>query len=73
MFASEKYKYTADQTFKVYSFVSYGPKGPIHKIAKFNELSANTYNFGFGDYDAKTGNRLAVLFTILLMSFQKHK
>jgi hypothetical protein len=56
MLASEKYKYTVDKTYKVYSFISRGPKGPIHKVAKFNELYANTYNFGFGDYDAKTGD-----------------
>jgi hypothetical protein len=38
MLASEKYEYTTDKTFKVYSFVSDGPKGSIHKIAKFNEV-----------------------------------
>jgi len=29
MFVAEKYEYTADKTFKVYSFISYGPKGAI--------------------------------------------
>ena len=55
MFAHEKYEYTADKTFKVYSFISYGPKGAIHKLAKFNELYGDTYNFGFGDHDIRTG------------------
>jgi len=56
MFGLEKYKYTADKTFRVYSFVSNGPNGSIQKIAKFNEIGSNIYNFGFGDYDTKTGD-----------------
>jgi len=55
MFVAEKYEYTADITFKVYSFISYGPKGAIHKIARFSELYADIYNFGFGDYDIVSG------------------
>ncbi|HEV2481928.1 MAG TPA: hypothetical protein VGS79_19815 [Puia sp.] len=55
MFVTEKYEYTADKTFKVYSFISYGPKGAIHKIARFNELYGDIYNFGFGDYDMTSG------------------
>jgi Family of unknown function (DUF6934) len=56
MFGLEKYKYTADKTLRVYTFMSTGPKGPILKIAKFTEISPNIYNFGFGDYDASTGD-----------------
>jgi hypothetical protein len=56
MFELQKYSYTTDKTFQAYSFISHGPNGPIHKIAKFNELYPNAYNFGFGDYDAKTGD-----------------
>jgi hypothetical protein len=56
MLGLEKYNYTADKTFKVYSFMSNGPNGPIHKIAKFNEISPSIYNFGFGDYNPKTGD-----------------
>lgn len=56
MFVSDKYSYTTDRSFKVYSFISHGPNGPIHKIAKFNEIVYRTYNFGFGDYDAETGD-----------------
>jgi len=56
MFGLEKYSYATDKTFKVYSFVSNGPNGPIQKIAKFNEIARNIYNFGFGDYEPKTGD-----------------
>jgi hypothetical protein len=56
MFELEKYSYTTDTTFKVYSFTSRGPKGPVQKIARLTELSTNLYNFGFGDYDSKTGD-----------------
>jgi hypothetical protein len=56
MFGLEKYNYTSDKTFKVYSFMSNGPNGPIQKIAKFNEIAPNIYNFGFGDYNPKTGD-----------------
>lgn len=55
MFVAEKYEYTADKNFKVYSFISYGPKGAIHKIARFNEIYGDIYNFGFGDYDISSG------------------
>lgn len=51
MFGLEKYNYTSDKTLHVYSFMSKGPVGPIHKIAKFSEIGQNIYNFGFGDYD----------------------
>lgn len=55
MLASEKYNYSADKTFKVYAFTSHGPKGVIHKIVRFNELYADTYNLGLGDYNVTTG------------------
>jgi len=56
MFGLDKYSYTADKTFTVYSFISIGPKGPIQKIAKFREFERNVYNFGFGDYNPETGD-----------------
>ena len=56
MFGLEKYSYATDRTFRVYSFVSEGPNGPVRKIARFTALSKGLYNFGFGDYDASTGN-----------------
>jgi hypothetical protein len=51
MFGLDKYNYTSDKTFRVYSFLSNGPNGPIRKIAKFTEMGENIFNFGFGDYD----------------------
>ncbi|HEY4288065.1 MAG TPA: hypothetical protein VGN00_13260 [Puia sp.] len=56
MFGLGKYNYTADKTFRAYSFESNGPNGSIQKIAKFNEIAPNVYNFGFGDHDPKTGD-----------------
>jgi hypothetical protein len=56
MFGLEKYNYTSDKTLKVYSFLSNGPSGPIHKIAKFSEIGQNIYNFGFGDYNPVTND-----------------
>jgi hypothetical protein len=56
MFGLDKYQYTTDKTFHVYAFVSNGPNGLIQKIAKFIEIGQNVYNFGFGDYNAATGD-----------------
>lgn len=39
----------------IYSFFSSGPKGTIHKVARFSALAENVYNFGFGDYEPATG------------------
>lgn len=55
MFGLEKYSYSIDKTFKVYSFTSKGPNGFVRKVARFTELSTNLYNFGFGDYESQTG------------------
>lgn len=56
MFGLDKYQYTADKTFMVYSFLSNGPCGPIQKIATFTSIGENIYNFGFGDYDTQSNN-----------------
>ena len=56
MFGLDKYNYTSDRTFRVYSFLSNGPNGPIQKIAKFTEMGQNIFNFGFGDYDPVTND-----------------
>jgi len=45
MFGLDKYQYTADRTFMVYHFISTGPQGAIQKIAKFNLIGENLYNF----------------------------
>jgi hypothetical protein len=56
MFGLDKYQYTTDKTFLVYHFISNGPQGAIQKIAKFNLIGENLYNFGFGDLDPMTGD-----------------
>lgn len=56
MFGLERYNYTADKTFMAYSFFSNGPYGIIQKIARFDKLGMNLYNFGFGDLDPLTGD-----------------
>ncbi len=56
MFGLDKYNYSSDRTFRTYSFLSMGPKGPIRKIAKFTEMSQNVFNVGFGDYDPVTND-----------------
>lgn len=38
-----------------YEFMSLGPKGVIRKVARFDQMGTNIYNFGFGDLDEKTG------------------
>jgi len=56
MFGLDKYQYTSDKTFMAYHFTSNGPQGSIQKIAKFNLIEENLYNFGFGDLDSVTGD-----------------
>lgn len=51
MFAEEKYLYNTNSTFLDYEFESTGPKGVIQKVARFQEIEHNIYNFGFGDLD----------------------
>ena len=58
-----KYLYKSEESFKVYEFVSEGPKGSIKKMVQFTETSIqNVYNLAFGDYDenTKTINDLSV-------------
>jgi len=56
MFGLDKYQYSTDKTFMVYHFISNGPNGAIQKIAKFNLIGEDLYNFGFGDLDAITND-----------------
>jgi len=56
MFGLDKYQYSTDKTFMAYHFISNGPNGAIQKIAKFNLIGEDLYNFGFGDLDAVTGD-----------------
>ena len=56
MFGLDKYQYSTDKTFMAYHFISNEPNGAIQKIAKFNLIREDLYNFGFGDLDAVTGD-----------------
>ncbi|TWV99273.1 DUF6934 family protein [Chitinophaga pinensis] len=56
MFGLDKYHYTSDTSFMAYHFISNGPQGAIQKIAKFNLIGKQVYNFGFGDFDIESGD-----------------
>ena len=56
MFAENKYSYTTNDSFLDYEFESIGIRGTIRKVARFNLIDADIYNFGFGDLDETTGN-----------------
>ncbi len=49
------YDYYTSPSHSDYEFESKGPKGIINKVARFNKLGINLYNFGFGDLDEVTG------------------
>lgn len=51
----DRYEYYIDASFHEFEFESHGPKGRIRKIASFEALEADLYNFGFGDLDKNTG------------------
>ncbi|QHS63158.1 hypothetical protein GWR21_27290 [Chitinophaga agri] len=39
-----------------YYFISNGPNGAIQKIARFDPIGKDVYNFGFGNLDITTGD-----------------
>jgi hypothetical protein len=52
-----KYLYKSEEFFKIYEFVSEGPKGKIKKIVEYSETGTeNVYNLAFGDFDENTKN-----------------
>jgi hypothetical protein len=52
-----QYPLSADESYKVFQFISIGKKGRIFKIVKFEETEVgNVYNLGFGDLDVQTGD-----------------
>lgn len=55
MIEGDKYIYKTNTSFLDYEFESIGPKGVIKKVARFNLLENNIYNFGFGDLNHVTG------------------
>lgn len=51
----EKYDYKTNDAYFDFEFDSVGPKGVIHKIARFSSIGQSVYNFGFGDLNKSTG------------------
>lgn len=53
----KKYPYKTNAAFLDFEFDSEGPKGLIHKVARFTRVedTPEVYNFGFGDLDELTG------------------
>lgn len=51
----DSYEIKTNQTHFDYEFESVGPKGVIKKVARFNLMQDDIYNFGFGDLDEFTG------------------
>ena len=52
-----KYEIEAEDSLKVFEFVSEVPKGSIQKLIKFSETALKEfYNLAFGDKDLLTGN-----------------
>lgn len=50
-----KYFYSSDNEFKVYHFVSEGPKGRIKKMIIYSKTeNERIYNLAFGDYNKET-------------------
>lgn len=52
-----KYLYKSEGFFKVFEFVSEGPKGQIRKMVQYTDTGTeNVFNLAFGDYDENTDN-----------------
>lgn len=47
----ESYPVEVDECHNIYRFCSYGPKGAIEKIIKYELVSCDIFNLSFGDYD----------------------
>ena len=51
-----KYPLVAEDSLRVFEFISEGPKGKIPKIIKFSATNLkDLFNLAFGDKDSKTG------------------
>ncbi len=55
MLNGEKYEYQTNSSFLDYEFMSIGKKGNIKKVARFNLIQDNLFNFGFGDLNESSG------------------
>lgn len=51
-----RYEFRAGRSFKIFEFVSVGPKGNISKLIKYSHTNfKDVYNLAFGDKNTKTG------------------
>lgn len=49
------YFYKSEPDFKVFEFISEGPKGKIRKMVQYTKTNTtNVFNLAFGDFNAKT-------------------
>ena len=52
---TDRYELSTEKSLLAFKFISKGPKGQITKLIRYSETNfENTYNLGFGDYDAET-------------------
>jgi hypothetical protein len=52
-----RYPVNFDPAFRLFEFVSDGPKGAVTKVVRYSETNLkDVFNLGFGDRDRKTGN-----------------
>lgn len=51
----DRYKYSINEGFLDYEFISEGPKGKVKKIVRFTAIAERVYNLAFGDLDEATG------------------
>ncbi len=56
MLSVPSYKFYTNRSKFEFEFNSTGVKGVITKIARFDEIDENVYNFSFGDLDTETGD-----------------
>jgi hypothetical protein len=49
------YQYETNASFLDFEFESKGPKGNINKVARFQKIGQDLFNFGFGDLNILTG------------------
>jgi hypothetical protein len=56
MLSVPSYKFYTNRSKFEFEFNSTGIKGVIAKVARFDEMDENVYNFSFGDLDKETGD-----------------
>ncbi|OQP58171.1 hypothetical protein A3860_07555 [Niastella vici] len=53
---TDKYPLRSEESYTVFEFISWGPKGFVHKLVHFQKTDApGLYNLAFGDKNHETG------------------